>query len=58
MPLNAKGQFYMISIRKREKLKKLSEYTDTPDGAVSLFEVLSLVDYIVARETVCISEHR
>jgi hypothetical protein len=48
----------MISIYKREKLKKLSEYTDTPDGAVSLFEGLSLVDYIVARETVCISEHR
>ncbi|CAB3996226.1 Hypothetical predicted protein, partial [Paramuricea clavata] len=48
----------MISIYKREKLKKLSEYTDTPDGAISLFEGLSLVDYIVAGETVCISEHR
>lgn len=58
MPLNSKGQCYMISIYKREKLKKLSEYTDTPEGVISLFEGLSLVDYIVTGETVCISEHR
>ena len=47
----------MNSIYKREKLKKLSVFTVIPEGAISLFEGLSLVDYITTRQTICIAEH-
>jgi hypothetical protein len=47
----------MNSIYKREKLKKLSKFTVIHEGATSLFEGLSLVDYIMTRQTICIAEH-
>ena len=50
MPLDSEGQLYMNSIYKREKLKKLSDFTVIPEGATSSFEGLSLVDYITTRQ--------
>ena len=57
MPLDSEGQLYMNSIYKREKLKKLSDFTVIPERATLSFEWLSLDDYITTRQTICIAEH-